>query len=197
LLELGAGTSGVVYEARDPELDRRVAVKVLRPEASEQRERLLREARSLARLSHPNVVTVYEVGSFERGVYVAMELVEGVALKRWLEYPRGSNEIVGVLAQAARGLAAAHARGVVQRDFKPENVIVGEDGRVRVIDFGLAGAAESIDPAGEDPDGAALRLTRTGEVIGTPAYMAPEQVRGGRVDARADQFAFCVVACEA
>jgi serine/threonine protein kinase len=196
LRELGAGTNGVVYEARDPELDRHVAVKVLRPEAREQRERLLREARSLARLAHPNVVTVYEVGSFEQGLYVAMELVEGQTMRQWLETPRSTREIVGVLAQAARGLGAAHDRDVVHRDFKPDNVLVGDDGRVRVLDFGLAGALEPLEPVIEN-DPTAIHLTRTGEMIGTPAYMAPEVFRGDSLDARADQFSLCVVAYEA
>jgi predicted Ser/Thr protein kinase len=196
LRELAAGGSGVVYEARDPGLERTVAVKVLRPEARDQQERLLREARSLARLSHPNVVTVHEVGTFEGGVYVAMELVEGRTLRQWLDQPRSTAEIVSVLLQAARGLEAAHARGVVHRDFKPENILVGNDGRVRVVDLGLAGAAASSTEGPAATDGA-IRLTQSGDVMGTPAYMAPEQFRGVAIDPRADQFAFCVVAHEA
>jgi tetratricopeptide (TPR) repeat protein len=174
---LGGGAMGAVYEAYDPKLDRRVALKLLHPGAASP-EHLLGEAQAMARLSHPNVVTVYEVGALDDRVFLAMELVTGDTLRAWAAAkPRGWREVRDVMAQAGEGLAAAHAKGLVHRDVKPENVIVGADGRVRVGDFGLArGPAASHD---------------AGALIGTPAYMAPEQLRGEAADARADQFAFC------
>ncbi len=209
--ELGAGGMGVVYEAYDPELDRKVAVKLVRPRATSEveslkRARLVREARSIARLSHPNVVTVYDVGEAGADVFVAMELIRGVTLGAWLRAePRDWRAIVDVFVQAGRGLAAGHAVGLVHRDFKPGNVIVGDDHRVRVIDFGLAASATELEVAGEDGHGvgdgahpsSALRLTVTGAVVGTPRFLAPEQHRGGRADARCDQFSFCVALYEA
>jgi tetratricopeptide (TPR) repeat protein len=187
---LGAGGMGVVHAARDPDLDRRVAVKIIgtRGDPDALRARLLREAQTMARLSHPNLVTVFDVGVHDGELYVAMELVDGVTLRAWLaERRRPWRAVLRVLADAGRGLAAAHAAGVVHRDFKPENVLVRRDGRVLVSDFGLARAE------GPDAD-AALEASA---VVGTPAYMAPEQHRGGRVDARSDQFAFCVALFEA
>jgi tetratricopeptide (TPR) repeat protein len=207
---IGAGGMGVVYAAYDPELDRRVAVKLLRPDrfSSEAgRLRLLREAQALARLTHPNVVAVHDAGTFGDRVFVAMELVEGEALRQWLKAgPRSWREVLDRLLPAGRGLAAAHAAGLVHRDFKPENVLLGKDGRVRVVDFGLAkalaDAAEEPPPAeteaAEDSGGALLTpLTEWGVVLGTPAYMAPEQLRGIAADARSDQFSFCVSLYEA
>ncbi|MCB9717040.1 MAG: tetratricopeptide repeat protein [Myxococcales bacterium] len=208
---LGHGGMGVVYRAYDPQLDRRVALKVLHPHEagradSSHRERLLREARALGRLAHPNVVAVHDVGTVGEQVYVAMELVEGPPLDRWLAAePRSTTEILRVFAAAGRGLLAVHEAGLVHRDFKPSNVIVGDDGRVRVVDFGLAkpvlDATPSCDaergptPGSPSPgDGA---LTRRGAVVGTPLYMAPEQARGVPGDARTDQYAFCVVLHEA
>ncbi|MFL6260589.1 MAG: protein kinase domain-containing protein [Thermoanaerobaculia bacterium] len=206
---IGAGGMGVVYAAYDPELDRRVAVKLLRPDrfSSEAgRLRLLREAQALARLTHPNVVAVYDAGTFGERVFVAMELVEGETLRQWLRAePRSWREVLDRFLPAGRGLAAAHAAGLVHRDFKPENVLLGKDGRVRVVDFGLAKAladAAEEPPAGgeeaEESGGALLTpLTEWGVVLGTPAYMAPEQLRGIAADARSDQFSFCVALYEA
>jgi tetratricopeptide (TPR) repeat protein len=206
---LGAGGMGVVYAAYDAELDRRIALKLLRPDregtarVAETQARLLREAQALARLQHPNVVAVYDAGTFGDEVFVAMELVDGVTLARWLRDERRSwRDIVGVFAQAGAGLAAAHAAGLVHRDFKPDNVLVGKDGRARVVDFGLArpplpladAAAAEPAPQPEPPEAA---LTRTGAVMGTPAYMSPEQRRGAAADARTDQFSFCVALHEA
>ncbi|HEX3474811.1 MAG TPA: protein kinase [Kofleriaceae bacterium] len=193
---VGAGSMGVVYSARDPDLDRQVALKVLRPELSAGapgRARLLREARALARLSHPNVVPIYDVGVVDDRVYLAMELVSGTTLRHGLA--GAWRDIADAYLQAARGLAAAHAAGLVHRDFKPDNVLLGDDGRVRVVDFGLVGvAADAVAPTAHDPGGAALAVldTATGVAVGTPAYMAPEAQRGQPVDARADQFSFCV-----
>ena len=196
--ELGAGGMGVVYEAYDPELDRRVALKVIgqsqRRLGSIARERQVREARALARLAHPNVIAIHDVGSVGDEVFVAMELVHGVTLKEWLRTSeRDLDDILEVFNQAGRGLVAAHAVGLVHRDFKPSNVIVGDDGRVRVLDFGLArladleASADAVD-RGAGPLGV---LTGTGAVVGTPAYMAPEQWTGAKVDERSDQFSFC------
>src|SRR5262249_38146209 len=142
LERLGAGGMGVVYSAYDPELDRSVAVKLLRPDASvraDGRTRLLREAQAMAELAHPNGVPVHDVGAFGDQVFVAMELVRGRTLRDWLAAARRRwREVLDVMVQAGRGLAAAHAAGLVHRDFKPENVLIGADGRARVVDFGLA-----------------------------------------------------------
>jgi tetratricopeptide (TPR) repeat protein len=192
---IGAGGMGVVYAAYDPELDRRVALKLLRPDrftGEVDRLRLLREAQALARLADPNVVAVYDAGTFGDRVFVAMELVEGETLRQWLGAgSRSWREILDRFLPAGRGLAAAHAAGLVHRDFKPENVLLGRDGRVRVVDFGLAEAAP--EPGGE----LATPLAECGLVLGTPAYMAPEQIRGLAADARSDQFSFCVTLYEA
>jgi tetratricopeptide (TPR) repeat protein len=190
-----------VYAAHDPSLDRKVALKLMLAEVSAQddfaQERLLREAQAIARLSHPNVVVVHDVGTFAGRIFVAMEFVEGKTLAAWLEEKeRPWREVVEAFLQAARGLSAAHRAGIVHRDFKPQNVMVASDGAVRVMDFGLARrigdqSVERVSLAttssGDDP-----AITRPGEQLGTPLYMAPEQFAGGTIDARADQFAFCV-----
>ncbi|MDC0674297.1 serine/threonine-protein kinase [Nannocystis radixulma] len=263
---IGAGAMGVVYTAYDPRLDRRVALKIMhaRPghRADEIVGRLLREAQALARLQHPNVVAIYDANRIGELVYLTMELVDGSNLSRWLkDAKRTTREILDTFVAAGRGLAAAHKAGIVHRDFKPDNVLVGRDGRVRVVDFGIARGADgpeftavprdmseniSTPPSPSEsasmspfattdrgnhpaPGGAALadtdpaaklqaaalasqasqgldsaiaglssmRLTRTGALVGTPAYMAPEQHMGARVDARADQFAFAVALFEA
>jgi len=204
LRPLGEGAMGVVYAAHDDKLERTVALKLIRGEVlrrPEGRARTLREARALARLSHPNVVHVYQVGEVEDEIYVAMELLTGPTLRRWLAaQPRKWREVLAVFRQAGEGLAAAHRQGVVHRDFKPANVIVGDDGRVRVLDFGLAHFGDegevlkAAPAAGEVTD---LLLTQTGAVLGTPAYMAAEQFAGGRGDAKTDQFSFCTALYEA
>jgi tetratricopeptide (TPR) repeat protein/predicted Ser/Thr protein kinase len=209
---LGAGGMGIVYLAFDPELDRRVAVKLLRTRGSAASEsegeaRLLREAQVMAKLSHPNVITVFDVGTFEGDVFVAMEYVKGETLREWWNWPsRTPLETIGIVVQAGRGLAAAHRQGILHRDFKPENVLVDEQGRARVLDFGLArtssnessGHLEYDDTLVGRRDGLhAPPLTQNGTVLGTPAYMAPEQLVGAPVDARSDQFAFCITAYEA
>src|SRR6478672_1459215 len=261
---VGRGGMGEVYAAYDPELDRKVAVQLLRvkPGAGvslmEGRQRTLREAQAIARLSHPNVVVVYDVGPFEEKVFIAMEFVEGNTAGFWTQSQnRTWQETLKVYLAAGRGLAAAHEKGLVHRDFKPDNVMVSRDGQVRVMDFGLARQAEKpangngtgervivlAEPAadGDVPtttqplgaptpepgapiaplDGSTMvlnggssqdqrpadidatnavrfdeRLTRTGAMMGTPAYMAPEQFRGKPTDARTDQFAFCVALFE-
>ncbi|MEM7157616.1 MAG: serine/threonine-protein kinase [Myxococcota bacterium] len=203
---LGRGGMGVVYRAQDPQLDRAVALKLLHPSepgtAPRQRQRLLREARALGRLDHPNVVTVFDVGLAGAQVFVAMELCEGMNLEQWLADSRRSvAEIERVFAAAGHGLLAVHRAGLVHRDFKPSNVMVGDDGRVRVLDFGLAkSVSEQAVMTTTDEDRAppsAAELTGRGAVVGTPRYMAPEQARGERGDARADQYAFCVALHEA
>ena len=259
---VGRGGMGEVYAAYDPELDRKVAVKLLRvkPGAgvslAEGRQRTLREAQAIARLSHPNVVVVYDVGTFEEKVFIAMEFLDGNTAGYWAQSQRRTwQELLKVYVAAGRGLAAAHEKGLVHRDFKPENVMVGRDGQVRVMDFGLArqvsekptsekpaaapvvvgngaanvtqkivlkvsepgvpqpvdGATMVLSAAGSDSggngDGDDLRtsnsgmfdhrLTRTGAMMGTPAYMAPEQFRGVGTDARTDQFSFCIALYEA
>jgi eukaryotic-like serine/threonine-protein kinase len=207
--QLGRGAMGTVYSAYDRELDRRVAIKLMRrlPDGIDEdaRARVLREARTLARLSHPHVVTIYDVGLLRDRVYITMELVTGVTLREHAARIDGRGnrwrELVRVYRQAAEGLAAAHAAGIVHRDFKPDNVLVGVDGRVRVLDFGLArgeamrsGGRLDTTPGGHDEE---LGKSATGRLVGTPAYMAPEQHDGLPADARADQFAFCVSLWEA
>jgi serine/threonine protein kinase len=242
---------GDVYAAHDPRLARRVAVKLVRaraedgPPDTDARMRLLREAQAIAKLSHPNVVVVHDVGTYRDNVFVAMEFVEGTTVTAWLlAEQRTSAAILALYAMAARGLEAAHRAGLVHRDFKPDNVMVGRDGQVRVMDFGLARqvlrvrddqprpaagrdappaidtlAAAQMDhavspqpldvaatvrlsaPGAEEPAIAEPslddKLTRTGAVMGTPAYMAPEQFLGRATDARTDQFSFCVALYEA
>ena len=202
---LGVGGMGTVYAAFDPDLERRVALKLLNADrvGDELRARLLREARAMARLQHTNVVTVYEVGTEGGRDYVAMELVEGETLKAWLEVAtREPDAIVAAFAAAGQGLAAAHAAGIVHRDFKPHNVLRRRDGRVMVTDFGLARGVEASSPVNALETTATVGdslsgLTRTGSVLGTPAYMAPEQWSGAVVGPRADQFSFCVALWEA
>jgi eukaryotic-like serine/threonine-protein kinase len=236
---LGAGGMGVVWAAFDPDLERAVAIKLLRSidSAAALRTRLLREARAMARLKHPNILTVYEVGTDRNRDYIAMELIDGADLDGWLASRPPRGEIFAALFAAGRGLAAAHDAGLIHRDLKPHNILRGRDGSVYVTDFGLArgqiddGAEVVQEPiavgataAGAAATGAAatgavgavavgavaigsypriidsvmdMPLTQTGVLIGTPAYMAPEQFAGRTPDPRSDQFAFCVTAWEA
>ena len=207
---LGAGGMAVVYLARDRQLGRAVAIKLYRwpPEAG-RLSRTMREAMAMARLTDPQVLTLYEVGEFAGRMYIAMEFVDGWNARDWQrsERPRW-REVLRLYLRAGEGLAAAHAVGIVHCDFKPDNVLVGRDGRVRVADFGLArvdpgaraSAAEGT-PTGEHGDREAIDRLRAGTdestVSGTPAYMAPEQREGRAIDARADQYAFCIALHEA
>jgi len=203
---LGSGGMGVVHAAYDPKLDRRVALKILHASAGQSSSSLVREAQAMARLSHPNVVTVHDVGEHEGQVFVAMESIEGHTLTQWRsQEQRTVREILEVFTQAGRGLAAAHDKGLVHRDYKPDNVMVGDDGRVRVMDFGLArpthyardelqtaeeASSETFEPLSNP-------VTVDGSLVGTPMYMAPEQWNGAEVDARTDQFSFCVALYQA
>lgn len=191
---LGAGGMGVVYAARDIHLGRAVAIKVVGPriEAGSGQDRLAREAQAMARLRHPNLATVYDIGVSQGRLFVVMELVDGGTAADWLRAaPRSWQAILALYLQAARGLAAAHAAGFVHRDFKPENVLVGKDGVARVADFGVARLLGDTD--GANPEGAAQAAAgaRTG-VVGTPGYIAPEILRQQPVDGRSDQFSLCV-----
>jgi eukaryotic-like serine/threonine-protein kinase len=215
LRRLGAGAMGTVVEAYDEMLDRRVAIKLLHERRrGRQERRLLREAQALARLSHPHVVQVYEVGEAAGQLFIAMELVVGQPFDQWQRQPRRWRETVQAYTQAARGLAAAHAQGLVHRDFKPSNCIIDEHGHVKVLDFGLARESSTRADSDSSVDRVSLAelvessdhesrralsdaLTRTGAALGTPAYMAPEQLRGRDVGTAADQFNFCVSLYEA
>ncbi len=214
LRRLGEGGMGVVYAAWDETLNRKLALKVLRTRVGVNkresgRKRLQREAQAMAKLSHPNVVAIYDVGMVGDQVFLAMEFVRGETLTKWMQAARRTwHEVLAVYMQAGRGLAAAHRAGIVHRDFKPDNVLIDGEGRVRVVDFGLARAgggsgvyvrpdtyADAIKsiPANSMLD---ARITRTGGMTGTPAYMAPEQYLGKPTDARTDQFSFCVALYE-
>ena len=189
---IGKGGMGEVWSAWDPQLMRKVAIKRLRPDGidSKGRARLVQEARALAAVSHPNVVAVFDAGEDNGEVYIATELVDGAALSSW-QRGRPWRQVVAAWAQAARGLVAVHQCGIIHRDVKAANVLVGLDERVRIGDFGIA-RAEFAEPS--EPGNT---LSRTGWVAGTPGYMAPEQLQGGPVDARVDQFALCVALGEA
>src|SRR6266849_2054227 len=208
LAPIGAGGMGVVYAAHDPQLDRKVALKMLRPSGlpgvspQQLRARILREGRAMALLSHPNVLAVHDVGEFQDHVFVAMELAEGGTVASWLrERPRSWREVLDVFLAAGRGLAAAHAQGLVHRDFKPENILFGGDGRVRVTDFGVAQllavpGSEPLTASTPEAGHPTVSLCSTA-LVGSPAYMAPEQMRGEQADVRADIFSFCVSLYEA
>src|SRR5687767_6685828 len=187
LERLGEGGMGTVFTAYDPVLDRKVALKLLQLALPEEgfRERLVREAQALARLTHPNVVAVHDVGTYQGRTFLAMEYVDGETLHRVLGTQPGWSEVLRLFIEAGRGLAAAHAAGLIHRDFKPHNVMVGKDGRVRVLDFGLArstdaaglpGLSVSALSASPVPGSGQLSrpITRASTFIGTPAYMSPE-----------------------
>lgn len=211
LNKVGEGGMGVVYAAYDPELDRKVAIKLLMTslggsldeELAEQRTRLLREAQAMAKLRHPNVIAVHDVGEFGDQVFVAMEFVDGGTLTEWLKVARPWRDRLDIFVAAGRGLGAAHKAGLVHRDFKPDNVLIDREDRAAVTDFGLArpaaGKTDSFNSVAviESTPVMSAQLTRTGALVGTPAYMAPEQLAGQRSDALADQFSFCVTLYEA
>ncbi|HEU0036201.1 MAG TPA: serine/threonine-protein kinase [Kofleriaceae bacterium] len=193
---IAGGGMGVVYSAYDPELDRRVALKVVHPRRThdgEAQARLVLEARALAKLDHPNVVKVHDVVTNDGSIVIVMELVVGETLAAWADKPHTWRDAVHVYQQAARGLEAAHGVKVVHRDFKPSNAVIGTDGRVRVLDFGLARSAEAT---GDDARGSgapvSAGLTATGDVLGTIAYASPEQLRGEPATPASDQFSLCV-----
>jgi eukaryotic-like serine/threonine-protein kinase len=190
---LGRGAMGEVWEVEDTALGRRIALKFVRPESTGDREyqaRLFREARALARLHHPSVVAIHDLEQSGDGeLFVALELVDGTSARQWrAAVPRSAAEILAVWREVAEGLAAVHRAGIVHRDLKPDNVFVGNDGRVVIGDFGLASMAA---------DGGSTTLTASGQIVGTPLYMPLEQLRGGVVTARSDQFALCVCLWEA
>ncbi|MEM7156597.1 MAG: serine/threonine-protein kinase [Myxococcota bacterium] len=194
----GRGAMGIVYRGRDRRLDRLVALKVLSGDRLDPgaHARLEREARALARVVHPSIVAIYEVGDFEGSLFITMEYVQGGTLEDWLRQPRPAEEIVARFVEAGEGLAIAHQAGLVHRDFKPSNAMLDERGHVRVTDFGLVsdGTPDHADGSQVVTD---VALTQTGMVLGTPAYMAPEQLTGAPADPRSDQFSFCVALYEA
>lgn len=196
---LGEGGMGEVYRATDNTLRRQVAIKVLHRQGVSAGVRLLREAQAMARLSNPNVVRVHQAGTKGGRVYLVMALVPGGTLRQWLEGERDWRDIVHMFIHAGRGLEAAHRAGLVHRDFKPDNVLIDEDGVPRVTDFGLAAAAGDFIDSSEDgaPGPLDVAITRSGQVMGTPRYMSPEQHLSARADARSDQFSFCVALWEA
>ena len=212
--ELGMGGMGVVFAAYDLQLGRKIAIKFVRHQTSETisasdgRAWLMREARAMAQISHPNVVAVHDVGKLGDRIFIAMEYVEGRTLTQWLtEENRPWRDVLRMFIQAGRGLAAAHAEGILHRDFKPENVLVGKDNRARVVDFGLARFAEPLKSGRREMGNGRARadtkdapqratpgvtVTKRGKFVGTPPYMAPEQLMGEPVDAKTDQYSFCV-----
>ncbi|HEU5059924.1 MAG TPA: protein kinase, partial [Kofleriaceae bacterium] len=203
---LGRGAMGEVWAARDPELGREVALKFLGMNADalteEASDRMRREAQAMARLNHPNAVTIYELCEADGQLFCAMELVAGVTLRSWLGEPRRWTEVIDIALGAGRGLAAAHAAGLVHRDVKPDNILIDDEGRARVSDFGVAKLVGLDEPAGRvdergPVDEPVRGATETGALVGTPAYMAPEQLDCREVDARSDQFSFCVTFWEA
>jgi len=194
--KLGQGGMGVVFRGHDPALDREVALKLVSYDGAEARARLVREAQAMARVAHPNVVPVYEVGEHGDQMFIAMELIRGTTLATWLERERSWRDVLRVLVDAGRGLAAAHRAGILHRDFKPDNVLIGEDGRARVVDFGLARGLDRSDlPDRDGRDARALdsALTHHGTVVGTPAFMSPEHFDGD-LTPLADQWSFAVTA---
>ena len=203
LNKLGSGSMGVVYRAYDARLDRPVAVKILHPTGERTAQllsagdaRLLREAQAIARLCHPNVIAIHDVGTVGDRIFMTMEYVEGQTLREYCDAaPRSWRDLLPLLIQAGRGVEAAHERGIVHRDIKPDNILVGADGRVRVLDFSVARPLSQATP-----DSLVHKLcltdTETNVLVGTPAYMAPEQLRAQPADARSDLFAFCVTAYE-
>ena len=188
--ELGKGSMGVVYQAHDPQIDRLVALKVMRPDrvASEAfLHRFMKEAKAIGRLSHPNMVVVYDVGEDQGTVYIAMEFLEGKPLNEIIAIDAlQPDEIVDLGVQVAEALDYAHRKGIVHRDIKPSNIIVQPDGQIKITDFGIAHI--------EDPE--ATQQTQAGEILGTPAYMSPEQVLSQPVDGRSDLFSLGVILYE-
>ncbi len=207
LKQLGEGGMGIVFAAYDDQLDRKVALKLLheaKTGPSDQRQRMLREAQAMARVSHPNVVHVYDVGELNDRIFISMEYIDGMTLTAWQEQPRNWTEILDMYRQAGQGLLAAHGNGLVHRDFKPDNVLIDKENHVRVADFGLARLQDSAPPIEAAPvlsdaehplTGAAL--TRPGAISGTPGFMSPEQYHGAAIDGLSDQFSFCVALYDA
>ena len=194
---LGAGAMGVVYQARDPKLQRNVAIKLLGYSAADDNPRLQREAQTMAQLTHPNIVVVYEIGEYQRNTFIAMEIVDGPTLRTWCAGKHTLAAKIQMLQAIAAGVHAAHRAGVIHRDLKPDNVLVGSDDRPRVSDFGLAFAGvPDATTALRDPSTLPMRLTATGALLGTPAYMAPEVLAGGPATIQSDIFSYAVLAWE-
>ena len=199
---LGSGGMGEVFAVYDRHLARKAAIKVVGPPnarepTQDEGHRLVREAQTMAKLSHPNVVTVFEIGLIGARPFVAMEFVPGTTLRRWMAQPHSWQETIRVFCEAGEGLVAAHEQGVIHRDFKPDNVLLSDKGRVQVTDFGLADMVGAPVDSNMDGDDVVTFANPIGQVFGTPAYMAPEQMRGEKADPRGDQFSYCVSLYEA
>ncbi|MBW2096856.1 MAG: serine/threonine protein kinase, partial [Deltaproteobacteria bacterium] len=188
--EIGKGGMGIVYRAYDPEIDRKLALKVLRADMAEDEEivqRFLREAKAAGRLAHPNIVTVYDVGEDGGMPFIAMEFLSGISLEEMIKQgPLPLRDALRFSGQIAHALHYAHREGVVHRDIKPSNIIVGGDGQVKITDFGIARVQ----------DISSSEQTRTGQILGTPTYMSPEQVQGKKVNGSADLFSLGVILYE-
>ncbi len=213
LKPIGKGGMGEVFAAYDASLERKVAIKILRADApgkatAARQKRLLREAQAMARLTHPNVNIVHDVGLFQNRIFIAMEYIDGWTIRQWLQEKQPNHkEIIAVFMQAGLGLAAAHEAGLVHRDIKPDNILIGKDGRVKVTDFGLVSESSENDPLEQStvdmevadtyPERATQPLTKTGALLGSPPYMAPEQHQSLPTDAKSDQFSFCIALYEA
>ncbi|MEO8702651.1 MAG: serine/threonine-protein kinase [Kofleriaceae bacterium] len=197
---LGAGGMGIVYEARDTELERNVALKLVKPRGisiEDAQRRMRREAQAMAKLSSAYTVGIHDIGTHGDKVFIAMELLRGGTLRDWMREPHDWREVTELFLKLARGLSDAHSAGIVHRDFKPENVLLGGNGEVRIADFGLARSCGSIESVDGTPAKPVVPMQTASELAGTPAYMSPEQLQEAPTDVRTDQFSFAVAFYEA
>ncbi|MGH9659266.1 MAG: serine/threonine-protein kinase, partial [Bryobacteraceae bacterium] len=197
--KLGEGGMGVVYKARDTHLDRDVAIKVLAPDKTAdpgRKQRFVREAKAASALNHPGIVTIYDIGSTDKMDFIVMEYIEGHTLDDEIHQGLRLAQALGYAVQVADALAKAHSAGIVHRDLKPSNIMVAEQGRIRIVDFGLAKLMEPAEYSPEADTLTALSLTEEGTLVGTAAYMSPEQAERRKLDGRSDIFSFGAVLYE-